>query len=125
MAQQKNLDAVFGANSTSLESFLRNEVFQLGARCARRIAWRMICRAAAAVLGGYALTATATLLAARVLPLPPVEAVTTAMMLSFALYAAIIIWAFTARSVRHVWLVLTIGSAACEVLAWFAREVHA
>lgn len=51
-------------------------------------------RAATALLGGYAAAAALSTLAARLLPIARVEATVWAMLLSFALYAALGLWAF-------------------------------
>ncbi|PKG58063.1 hypothetical protein [Shewanella sp. GutDb-MelDb] len=55
-------------------------------------------RALAAIFGGYLVAATACGLFAIIIPLVAVQSALTAMMLSFAVYAAAIIWVF---SVKH------------------------
>jgi hypothetical protein len=85
-----------------------------------RQACLVISRTTAAIGGGYALTDAATLLLARVSPFRPLDRVMTSMMMSFPLYAAIVIWGFAARSVLRVWLLLAIGTLGCSLLAWLA-----
>lgn len=67
---------------------------------ARSSGWRqrldVALRATAAIVGGYAVTALATALAARHLPLARSEAVTAATLASFPVYAAILMAAFAA-----------------------------
>jgi hypothetical protein len=58
----------------------------------------------AAIPYGYLLTALATSCLARLLPTSRVEAATTGMLLSFALYAVILLWAFAAHNVVRLWL---------------------
>ena len=65
-----------------------------------------------AIAGGYALTALATASLALLLPLPRAQAVLTATMVSFALYCAVVIGAFTAASAGRAWL----GTLACAAL---------
>lgn len=59
-------------------------------------------RTGLALLGGYAFTYSFTAAAARSLPLDPVDAVTTASLLSFVVYLLFMIWAFAAASLRRV-----------------------
>lgn len=83
--------------------------------------WSVASRVAAAALGGYGLTSAATVLLALVLPLSKANAVATASMLSFALYALVIIWVFSTRSASRAWLWIVgttaILGALCYVLA--------
>ncbi len=59
-------------------------------------------RGLAGIGGGYALAAAAAMFLALALPMPRAEAVHTATMLSFAIHAGAIVWAFSVRS-RRVW----------------------
>ena len=68
-------------------------------------------RVAGAFLGGYALISAATVLLALVWPLPKAQAVLSASMLSFALYAGFVIWAFHVRRLRWIWGVVLGGTA--------------
>ena len=65
--------------------------------------WRGIAtRTALASLGGYAFTYAFTAALAQWLPLDPVDAITTASLLSFVVYLVFILWAFAAASLRRV-----------------------
>lgn len=88
-------------------------------------AWLLTCRAVVAVVGGYALTSTSMLLLARTLPVALPDAIMFVMMLSFAVYTVLFIWAFTARSVSRVCTLLSLGSVLCGALAWFAGGMSA
>jgi len=65
----------------------------------------------AAIPGGYVLTSLASACLARLLPTTRVEAASAGMVLSFGIFAALLIWAFSARSVLRLWLWMG-GSAA-------------
>lgn len=62
----------------------------------------VVSRTLAGVGGGYVMTAAATMFLSQVLPMSRGAAVLTATMLSFAIYAGAIVWAFSVRS-RRVW----------------------
>ncbi|WP_369925710.1 DUF3649 domain-containing protein [Xanthomonas sp. NCPPB 2632] len=68
-------------------------------------------RATAAVFGGYALAALVAAACARWLPVARVEAVVAGMLVSFAVYALVAIFAFASRSAARAW----IGMAAIGV----------
>lgn len=70
--------------------------------------WALLSRVVAALAGGYALAALATVFLSAALPLQRADAVLTATMLSFALYAAAIIWVFAAASAPRAWLGLVV-----------------
>lgn len=112
MSRQQEFDTVCAENFVPMKSCI-----------SRR--WLMASRVAAAIGGGYGLMTTASLLLARILPFAPVEAVMTAMMLSFAIYAAVILWVFATRSVARVWSMLSVATLTCGLLAWLAGEVGA
>lgn len=61
-------------------------------------------RAIAAILGGYALAAVSTAVLSVVLPMPRVDAVMTATLLSFTVYTCAAIWVFAARDALRAWL---------------------
>src|SRR5687768_14687608 len=65
-------------------------------------------RAAAAILGGYVATALVTALLARALPLQRADSTTLAMLLSFFVYAGLVMAVFAAASTRRAWLVVLI-----------------
>lgn len=83
-----------------------------------RYRWMVASRVLAAVVGAYALTSSALVLLALLWPLPQAEAVAASTMLSFLLYALIIIWIFTVKRLKTVWLGLIISSAVCSGLSW-------
>lgn len=62
-------------------------------------------RALLAIGGGYVFAAVSTASLAIALPLPRPQAVLAATQLSFALYCALVIWAFSASHVLRAWLV--------------------
>lgn len=112
MSRQQEFDTVCAENFVSTQTGISHR-------------WLTMSRVAAAVGGGYGLMTTSSLLLARILPLAPVDAVMTAMMLSFAIYATVILWVFAARSVARAWLMLSVATPACGLLAWFMGEVGA
>ncbi|WP_022962617.1 hypothetical protein [Halopseudomonas pelagia] len=83
-----------------------------------RYRWMVASRIAAAALGGYLLTSALTVLLALTWPLPQAYALAASTMLSFALYAAIIVWVFAARRLWVVWLGLILTTAVCTALCW-------
>ena len=87
-------------------------------RRAQRRAVAVASRVVAAVFAGYLLISLTTVLLGHLLPGPRADAVLTATMLSFALYAALIVWIFAARSERTVWrgLIAAIGITGLAVL---------
>lgn len=70
----------------------------------------------AAIPGGYVLASLAVACLARLLPIARVEAVTTAMLVFFALYAVLLMWAFAARSVLRLWLWMGAASLVLGVI---------
>ncbi|MGO4332982.1 DUF3649 domain-containing protein [Cupriavidus sp. 2TAF22] len=79
-------------------------------------------RVVAAIGGGYVLAALATGLLAVVLPMPPSEAVTTATLLSFSLYACAVLWVFAAGSALRAWAGLAIPAAVMAAVLAAARS---
>lgn len=77
----------------------------------------MVLRCVTALLGGYAASAGAAALVARVLPIARVEATSWAMILSFLFYACVALWAFHEQRLLRVCIliwgiaVVTIGLA--------------
>jgi len=80
-------------------------------------------RVLAAILGGYALTAVAIALLALWLPMARAEAVLTATLLSFALYAGAVIWVFAARSAWRAWLGILLPALGLGVLLLITRSM--
>jgi hypothetical protein len=81
----------------------------------------LISRIAAAVFGGYALATALSIALSRSLPLPRAEAVLTGMLLSFAVYAAAILWAFTVRTARRAWLGMLVPAGVFGAISWLLR----
>ncbi len=75
-------------------------------------------RTIAAILGGYALGALASVVCATLLPLERAEAVMTGMLLSFAVYAGAVVWVFAARTALRAWVGLLIPMAVLAAAAW-------
>jgi len=79
-------------------------------------------RVAAAVIGGYVFSSLATATFARWLPaiagISRAEGTLAAILCGFVLYTLVVLWAFSIRSVRRVWMVLVIGSAVLAVSLW-------
>lgn len=79
----------------------------------------LISRIAAALCGGYALAALASV-AALALPLARTEAVFTGMMASFLVYAGAVVWVFAVRSARRAWIGLAVAAMPLLAAAWLA-----
>ncbi|NJB99528.1 MULTISPECIES: iron transporter [Sphingomonas] len=80
-------------------------------------------RGVTAAIGGYAAAAAGCALAARILPLPRVEATLWAMLASFPVYAALALWAFHTRSPGRA-MALVWGLAAACTAALFLLGVR-
>ena len=74
--------------------------------------WRLASLVAAALVGGYALAMAAGIFLGGLLTLPRGEAPLIGNMVSFAVYAAAVVWVFTVRRPLRAWLVLLVPSAA-------------
>jgi hypothetical protein len=77
----------------------------------------LISRIVAAIFGGYALAALASV-AAVSLPMARPEAVLAGLQLSFLVYALAVIWVFGARSARRAWAGLLVAAAPLLLAAW-------
>lgn len=94
-----------------------------GAALPPRYRWMVASRVLAAAVGGYALVSLA--MAVLVLALPrldgstPAQAVLTATLWSFAVYAAVVIWVFSTPSAWRAWAGLALCAAVLG-LAWGA-----
>lgn len=80
----------------------------------------MLLRITGAVLGGYAFSAAAVALMVDLFiqaTLARSEAVVLSSMLGFVLYLAVLLWAFSVRSLAKLWVVLTLGTAGCALAA--------
>jgi hypothetical protein len=84
---------------------------------ASRIRLALLSRVLAAAAGGYGLAAAASIFLSRVLPMPQADAVLAATLISFAVYAAAILWAFAAPSAKAAWLGVLAPAVACVGLS--------
>lgn len=84
--------------------------------------WAIASRCVAAAVGGFALTNAAAILLAWLLirtgAMPRATATASATLLSFALWAGIILWVFTTASLRRVWLNLAVPALVLGAFAW-------
>lgn len=81
----------------------------------------VLSRAIAAMIGGYALATMLSILLSRLLPMPRAQAVATAMLLSFAIYTAAVLWVFAARTTYRAWGGLLLPTMLCGVAWWLVR----
>lgn len=79
--------------------------------------WKITLRVMLAITGGYVLTNLASILISFLLPLSKSDAVMTALLLSFIIYTCVVIWVFSVKSLRTVFLGLTSTSLAIGVAA--------
>ncbi|PLC49371.1 iron uptake protein [Pollutimonas subterranea] len=73
-------------------------------------------RIVAALVGGYALAALASV-AAVALPISRSEAVLTGMLASFAVYASAVVWVFAVRSAWRAWGGLLVAALPLAIAA--------
>lgn len=71
-----------------------------------------------AALACYGLTSLISIVLALVWPIPQAQAVLASVMLSFAIYAVLIMWVFSVKRLRTIWLTLVVSSALFGLLAW-------
>lgn len=100
---------------------------KIGSRAASMRAYRLAvaARVLLAIVGGYAVAALASALLALILPGPRAEAVSAAMIASFAIMAVAVIWVFAARTVGRATLVLTLVATLLIAALWLAETVQA
>lgn len=82
---------------------------------------QVVSRLLAALAGGYVLANVAAILLARVLHLAVTsraDGVLFAVLFSFVVYPAAVLWAFAVRSATRAWLGLLAVSLVCAALAW-------
>ena len=72
--------------------------------------WQLFSLVTAALIAGYAFATAAGIFIGSILPLPRGEAVLAGSMLSLLCYPGAIIWAFTLRRPKRVWLGLTLSA---------------
>lgn len=71
----------------------------------------------AALAGGYGVASLLAIVLARTLPMPPIEASMTAMMIAFLAYAGIIMAVIHTRTVRRAWVGLVCTAIALTITA--------
>ena len=69
------------------------------------------------------LTAQAVATLAVYLPMAPAEATLTATMLSFAIYAGVVLWTFATQSVWRVWQYMAVAMIVLLTLSWAHHAV--
>lgn len=82
--------------------------------------WRtgpLVSRIVAAIGGGYAVAALASV-AVLALPMSRPQAVLTGMLASFAIYTCAVIWVFAVRSAWRAWVGLAIVALPLFAAAW-------
>ncbi|QXR37180.1 DUF3649 domain-containing protein [Alcaligenes aquatilis] len=77
---------------------------------------QVLSRIVAATVGGYALAATVTVLLTLLWPLPKVQAVLAANMLSFIWYAIAVMWVFSTKSATRAWVGMVLPTAFIALL---------
>lgn len=86
---------------------------------------QVIGRIAAGLLGGYAFTwgiATLGITSLVALGVDYHEAHTVLMLLAFLVFLVAFLWAFAARSLARVWLVLGLGGVGMTGTAWLLQQ---
>lgn len=74
-------------------------------------------RVAAAVVGGYTLSIAVSGCLSLVLPLARADAVLTGLLVSFLVYAAAVLWAFSVRSLPQMWAGIGTATTAFGLVA--------
>ncbi|VVD92488.1 iron uptake protein [Pandoraea pneumonica] len=77
----------------------------------------LISRIVAAIAGGYAVAALASV-AVLSLPIDKPQAVITGMLASFAIYAGAVVWVFAVRTAWRAWAGLIVVAAPLALVAW-------
>lgn len=85
----------------------------------------MAARIVLAVACGYALAVAVSIVLSFILPMSRVEAVLSGLLISFAVYAAAIIWVFAVRSISRMWIGLGGVTAGFGLLAGLLKLVNA
>lgn len=80
--------------------------------------WAVFSRAIAAVLGGYALAYIAAAGMSVWLPMARADAVLTATMLAFVIYALAVMWVFFAHNTLRAWAGIVVPTAVLAILFW-------
>lgn len=77
----------------------------------------LLSRIVAAIGGGYALAAVASV-AALALPMDKLQAVLAGTMASFLVYTGAVVWVFAVRSATRAWLGLLLAAIPLLLAAW-------
>jgi hypothetical protein len=77
----------------------------------------LISRIIAALFGGYALAALASV-AVLALPMNKIQAVIAGQLVSFLVYAGAVVWVFAVRSALKAWMGLIIVAVPLGLAAW-------
>ena len=80
--------------------------------------WHIASRVFAAAVPGFVLTNTSGVLLSFLLPGDRINGVATATLLSFAIYTAIVMWTFSVKRLRTVWIGLMLGIVVTGAGAW-------
>lgn len=84
----------------------------------------LISRIVAAILGGYALAALASV-AALALPMSKPQAVLTGMLASFLIYTVAVIWVFAVHSAKRAWAGLLLAALPLLLATAWVRHTGA
>lgn len=82
-------------------------------RYRREVAVRVL----AAVIGGYMLANVVAIILSFLLPMSSGSAVMTSLLMSFAIYTAVVLWVFSVKSIHRAWLGLAVPSVLLGALA--------
>ncbi|OZI39350.1 iron transporter [Bordetella genomosp. 1] len=78
-------------------------------------------RAIAAIGGGYALASAVAAFLAVWLPMSRLDAVVTAQLASFVVYACAVIWVFATRTTVRAWVGIIAPTLVFALLYWVGR----
>ena len=76
----------------------------------------ILSRVLAAIVGGYVLSNLLAIVLSYLLPNQPSSNVMTGMVASYAIYAGVIIWVYSVKSLRHIWRSILIVMSICVVI---------
>ncbi|NRA55846.1 MAG: DUF3649 domain-containing protein [Gammaproteobacteria bacterium] len=81
-------------------------------------------RAFAAIIGGYVLSNLLSIVLSYLLASPNGSGVITGMLVSYLIYAAIVMWVYSVASLRQVWRSIILVSVVCaSVVYLFMPEI--
>lgn len=82
--------------------------------------WDVAARVVLAIPGAYAIMAACTMLLARTIPVARLDATLWSTMVSFGIYAALVVWVFAASTALRAGLVLLAIGVVAGLGAWLA-----